>query len=123
MGIKSSLSDLVIDLDNHWDRARLKLLQAVGGAGKLQILSYGGFGRPEKLMLKGRVLVARWPTLYESDDDFWDDLLNMYRRLDTTEVPDAHVKVSAAGAQVDSDPSFPTGSVAKLLPALNACPE
>jgi len=33
MGIKSSLSDLVIDLDNHWDRARLKLLQAVGGSG------------------------------------------------------------------------------------------
>lgn len=102
MGIKSSLRNLVIDLDNHWDKARLKLLRAVGGAGNLQILSYGGLGWPEKLMLKGRVLVARGSTEYESDDDFWDDLANMYRRLNTTEIPGARVKISAAGAEVET---------------------
>lgn len=102
MGIKSSLRDVVIDMDKHWDAARLKLLQAMGGAGDLQILSYGGLGRPEKLMLKGRVLVARKSTRYESDDDFWDDLVNMYRRLNTTEIPGARVKVSAAGVVIET---------------------
>lgn len=78
MGIKSSLRDVVVDLDRRWDKARLKLLRSLGGADKLQISSYRGLGRPDRLLLKGRVLVDKVPTEYESDDDFWDDLVNMY---------------------------------------------
>ena len=48
MGIKGSLRDLVIDLDQRWDSARLKLLRSMGGAGKLNILSYRGIGRQFK---------------------------------------------------------------------------
>lgn len=98
MGIRSNLRDIAIDLDRKWDTAKLKLSRSVGGAEKLQILSYRGFGRPDRLFLKGRVLVDRGSTTWESDDDFWDDLVNMYRRLHTTEIPGARVTASAAGA-------------------------
>ncbi len=53
-------------------------------------------------MVRGRVLVDRGPTTYETDDDFWDDLVNMYRRLHTIEIPKARVRVSAAGAVVEA---------------------
>ena len=98
MGIKAKLRDLAIDFDHHWDQARLKLMRSLGGADELRIFSYRGLGRPDRLMLKGRVLVDNGQTEYESDDDFWDDLVNMYRRLNTTEIPGARVRVSAAGA-------------------------
>lgn len=102
MGIKSKLRDLAIDFDHHWDKARLKLMRSLGGADELRIFSYRGLGRPDRLMLKGRVLVDNGQTEYESDDDFWDDLVNMYRRLNTTEIPGARVRVSAAGATTEA---------------------
>lgn len=98
MSIRGALRDVAIDLDNRWDDLRLKLLKSLGGPGPLRILSYLGIGRPDRLLLRGRVLVDRGPTEYESDDDFWDDLVNMYRRLHTTEIPKARVRVSAVGA-------------------------
>ena len=98
MSIRGTLRDVAIDLDDAWDDLRLKLLRSLGGPGPLRILSYRGIGRPDRLLLRGRVLVDRGPTEYESDDDFWDDLVNMYRRLHTTEIPKARVRVSAVGA-------------------------
>ena len=98
MSVRATLRDIAIDLDNLWDDQRLKLLRFLGGPGPLRILSYRGLGRPDRLLLKGRVLVDRGQTMSESDDDFWDDLVNMYRRLHTTEIPGARVRVSAAGA-------------------------
>jgi len=102
MGIRTKLRDLAIDFDHHWDKARLKLLRSLGGADELKILSYRGLGRPDRLLLKGRVLVDRGPTEYETEDDLWDDLVNMYRRLNTTEIPGARVRVSAAGATTEA---------------------
>jgi len=108
IGIRANLRDIAIDVDRNWDNARLKLLRSLGGADKLQILSYRGLGRPDRLLIKGRVLVDNGPTEYESDDDLWDDLVNMYRRLDTTEIPGARVRVSAAGTvtEVETDDAF-----------------
>jgi phosphatidate phosphatase APP1 len=101
MGIRSKLRDVAITLDREWDNRRLELLRSVGGLDELKILTYRGFGRPDRLFLKGRVLVDRGDTSWESDDDLWDDLVNMYRRLHTTEIPGARVRASAAGAMVE----------------------
>ncbi len=101
MGIRSKIRDVAITLDRQWDNGKLKLLQSVGGADDFQILAYRGFGRADRLFLKGRVLVDRGSTTWESDDDAWDDLVNMYRRLHTTEIPGARVRASAAGAVVE----------------------
>lgn len=97
MGIKRSLRDLVIDLDERWDSARLDLLRTFGRAGELTIVGYRGIGSPGRLLVRGRVLVNRTPPGFHSDDDFWDDLVNMYRRLSTTEIPGARIRASAAG--------------------------
>lgn len=75
MSIRGKLRDIAIDLDNGWDDLQLKLMRSLGGPGPLRILAYRGIGRPDRLMVRGRVLVDRGPTTYESDDDFWDDLV------------------------------------------------
>lgn len=102
MSIREKLRDIAIDLDRRWDEMRLELMQRLGGPGPLRILSYRGIGRPDRMLLKGRVLVDRGPTESKSDDDFWDDLVNMYRRLHTTEIPGARVKATAAGATAEA---------------------
>ena len=102
MSIRTALRHIAIDLDNRWDELKLELLRALGGPGPLRILCYRGIGGPKNLILRGRVLVDRGPTTHASDDDFWDDLVNMYRRLHTTEIPGARVRVSASGAAVEA---------------------
>jgi len=102
MSIRKTLRRVAIDLDDRWDALKLKLLRTLGGPGPLRIFCYRGIGQPDRLLLRGRVLVDRGPTTYESDDDFWDDLVNMYRRLHTTEIPGARVRVSAHGATVEA---------------------
>jgi len=44
MGIRAEFRDIAIDVDRRWDKARLKPLRSLGGADKLQILSYRGPG-------------------------------------------------------------------------------
>jgi phosphatidate phosphatase APP1 len=100
--IRKALRRVAIDLDRQWDRLKLDLLRRLGGPGPLRIEAYRGLGRPDRLLLKGRVLVDRGPTVSEDDDDFWDDLGNMYRRLHTTEIPGARVRISAAGASSEA---------------------
>jgi phosphatidate phosphatase APP1 len=102
MSIRTNLRRAAIDLDDRWDELKLKLLRALGGPGPLRIFCYRGIGQPERLVVRGRVLVDRGPTTYESNDGFWDDLVNMYRRLHTTEIPGARVKVSAEGASAEA---------------------
>ena len=101
MRIRAELRRIAIDLDRRWDELKLELLRALGGPGPLRIECYRGIGRSDRLIMRGRVLVDRGPTAHESDDDFWDDLVNMYRRLHTTEIPGARVRVSASGASVE----------------------
>lgn len=95
--IRRALRKLSIDLDRRWDRLKLDLLRRLGGPGPLRIEAYRGLGRPDRILLRGRVLVDRGPTVSQEDDEFWDDLVNMYRRLHTTEIPDARVRIEAAG--------------------------
>lgn len=102
MSIRTALRRIAIDLDDRWDELKLELLRALGGPGPLRIFCYRGIGQPDRLVLRGRVLVDRGPTKHESDDDFWNDLVNMYRRLHTTEIPGARVKVSASGATAEA---------------------
>ena len=98
MGVRDRLRAISRGLDDRWDEARLGLLRSLGGLGPIRIFPYRGLGRPDRLLLKGRVMADRGPTSAESDDDLWDNLVNMYRRIHTTEIPGARVRVSAAGA-------------------------
>ncbi|MGB5296398.1 MAG: hypothetical protein WBP34_15770 [Thermoanaerobaculia bacterium] len=67
MSFRGKLRSVAIDLDNGWDDLRLELSRSLGGPGPLRILAYRGLGRPDRLMVRGRVLVDRGPTTCETD--------------------------------------------------------
>ena len=68
MGVRRRLRQIAADLDDRWDEARLGLLRSLGALGPIRIFPYRGLGRPDRLLLKGRVMVDRGPTRAETDD-------------------------------------------------------
>jgi phosphatidate phosphatase APP1 len=65
------------------------------------IQPFRGYGRRDRLWLKGRVL--REPRIPASvaGDPLWRNLLGAWRRFESDEVPGARVRATAAGASVE----------------------
>jgi len=58
----------------------------------ISIMPYRGYGTPETLLLKGRVLKDEGIKLREEHASVWKNLVNMYRRFESDEIPGAHVQ-------------------------------
>lgn len=56
-------------------------------------MTYRSYGTPERLYVKGRVLVDKGIAKSEQNDTTWENLLNMYRRFETDEIPNARVQL------------------------------
>ncbi|AKD04426.1 phosphatase domain-containing protein [Pontibacter korlensis] len=59
----------------------------------LQIVTYRSYGTPDRLYVKGRVLVDKGIRQSEETDTTWENLLNMYRRFESDEIPNARVQL------------------------------
>jgi len=69
---------------------RIKYRQ-VNGTRPLKIIPYLGFGSAEFIDLKGRVLEDSGIEPSRETDRIWNNLLNMYRRFESDEVPCARI--------------------------------
>jgi phosphatidate phosphatase APP1 len=85
------LTHMVNDAENHYDRLRYRLHYRLGGPDPIKIIPYRGYGSREMLYLKGRVLEDKGDLVSTDNDSLWDNLLEMYRRLESTEVPHARI--------------------------------
>ncbi|MGV3539281.1 MAG: App1 family protein [Rufibacter sp.] len=59
----------------------------------LHIVAYRSYGTTSRLYLKGRVLANKGITSAADNDTLWKNLLNMYRRFESDEVPNATLRV------------------------------
>jgi len=84
------------DFEELFDRLKYRLHERLGGHDPIKIIPYRGFGHPQRLYLKGRVLEDPGVGLSQSNDNLWDNLLNMYRRFESDEVPFARIKARHA---------------------------
>ena len=71
--------------------------QAMGWIGPVHILPYLGYGTQDRLYLKGRVLEDKQVGSPKEKDTRWNNLLAMYRRFFTDEIPYATVRVQYGG--------------------------
>lgn len=71
-------------------------------AGKLVISAYRGFGRPDEMLLRGRVLMERPVTRAREAESLWRNLLNTYHRFQSDEVAGAKVRASYRDAVVET---------------------
>jgi phosphatidate phosphatase APP1 len=65
------------------------------------IQPFRGYGRRDRLWLKGRVLREPRIPASAAGDPLWRNLLAAWRRFESDEVPGARVRATAAGASVD----------------------
>jgi phosphatidate phosphatase APP1 len=97
---KDILVHITSDIEDHYDALKLRLRKALG-LGPVHVLPYIGHGTRRHLYLKGRVLSDYSVVPPEDNDTTWDNLLNMYRRFNSHEIPHACLKARFQGREID----------------------
>jgi phosphatidate phosphatase APP1 len=92
---------LAADAEQHFDDLKKRLFERLHCDDPIQIVPYIGYGTPQRLILKGRVLEDNGITSAEENDTIWANLLNMYRRFESDEIAGARVRASFGGARQD----------------------
>ena len=95
--MKDDLSELARSLGRGFGGLKRDLDRRIGKTERPAIVAYRGYGNEQHAHLSGRVL--RDPGLSRSSagDAWWRNLLNTYKRIETDELPGAHVRVSGFG--------------------------
>lgn len=89
------------DVEEHFDTLKTRLWRRMGWMGPAQIDPYMGFGTTETLYLKGRVLEDKGITNPADNDTIWLNLLNMYKRYNSHEIPGAHLRATVGDSIVE----------------------
>ena len=89
-GWRDIMAQVASHVETHFDRLKQRLDLQLGQE-SLQVLAYRGYGSPERLWIRGRVLENNQVSPAADNDTIWDNLLNMYRRFATDEVAGARV--------------------------------
>lgn len=107
---KELFTDYAANAEERMDTLRHRLHYQLGGVGPIKIVAYRGYGSHEKAYLRGRVLEDRHIPEGEQIDDVWNNLLTLYGRLESHEVPNARLIARFQGCeqeiQADQDGFF-----------------
>ncbi|HUG42035.1 MAG TPA: phosphatase domain-containing protein [Longimicrobiales bacterium] len=98
------------------DRARLEAERQPGRQRAARVVPYRGYGRPDRVRIRGRVLYGPPPGSATPGDRWWVNLRNTYRRLETDEVAGARVRVSFRGTEAEVASDGEGHFVAELRP-------
>lgn len=82
--------------EHHFDELKLKFREKMGWTTVVHICPYMSFGNSEFLFIKGRVLHDRGIEITEKDE-FWDNLVNMYKRFNSHEIKGAKLNATFHG--------------------------
>ncbi|MBA2690746.1 MAG: DUF2183 domain-containing protein [Burkholderiales bacterium] len=93
------LQTLVGRVDDFSDRARLRLKKLAFLDSALMLIPYLGYGTQEKLLLSGRVLKDEGFAPSRETDTSWRNLVELYKRLESDEVPGARVRARFQGVE------------------------
>ncbi|WP_161887869.1 App1 family protein [Pontibacter russatus] len=97
--LKNKAAKGILKAEDKIDYLTFELKNRLGMNRPLQIVTYRSYGTPTRLYVKGRVLVDKGIRRSEENDTLWENLLNMYRRFESDEVPNARVQLTLQGQQ------------------------
>lgn len=98
---KDALLKVIDNVETFYDERKFELRKRLG-LGELLIQPYLGHGTTERLYLKGRVLKDKNITSAMEDDSIWTNLLNMYKRYQSSEIPGARVRATVGDAVAEA---------------------
>jgi len=84
---KKKLVNIAIQMDTVADKWIFRLRHRLGTNDPIQIVPYRTYGTPDKVYVLGRVLEEKKMAAGKETDSIVTNLLNMYKRFETDEVP------------------------------------
>jgi phosphatidate phosphatase APP1 len=96
---KSRVQALIDRADTLSDSLKSRVRKVIGFNNPLIIVPYLGYGTADKLMVSGRVLEDNGFTPSRDADRTWRNLINMYKRFKTDEVPGARIRALFQGVE------------------------
>ncbi|MBZ0307490.1 MAG: hypothetical protein K8I82_15600, partial [Anaerolineae bacterium] len=97
---KKFVLDLATDAEDYFDRLKTRLMYRLSDT-PIVILPYTGYGTRDKFFIRGRVMENRGITSAKDNDTLWQNLVNMYRRFESDEIPHAKLRASFEGQTQD----------------------
>jgi phosphatidate phosphatase APP1 len=96
---KARVQALIDRADTLSDSLKSRVRKVIGFNNPLIIVPYLGYGTADKLMVSGRVLEDNGFTPSRDADRTWRNLINMYKRFKTDEVPGARIRALFQGVE------------------------
>jgi phosphatidate phosphatase APP1 len=96
-GLKKRFTRFAAGIEETFDQLALHLRKRLGSDNPLQIVTYRSYGTPHRLYVKGRVLEEKTIRKSTGKDSVWRNLISMYQRFESDEVPNAQLKVTTEG--------------------------
>ncbi len=90
--VLTSIGDFAGSVEDQYGMLKYRLRERMGGRNPVMIVAYRGFGTQRRIYLKGRVLEDKGINAPSDDDSVWDNLVNMYKRFASAEIPHARVR-------------------------------
>jgi phosphatidate phosphatase APP1 len=90
---KKALMGAASNAEDRFDRFKYRLFKRLGKMNPVQIVPYRGFGQDQVIYLKGRVLEDKGIQPSADNDTVWNNLLSMYKRFESDEIPDVRIRV------------------------------
>ncbi len=97
--VKDTITSSILKAEEKIDHLTFKLKDKLWPNRPLHIMVYRSYGTPERLYVKGRVLVNKGIRQSEGADTTWENLMNMYRRFESDEIPGARMQITLQGKQ------------------------
>ncbi|MET0242701.1 MAG: phosphatase domain-containing protein, partial [Flavitalea sp.] len=92
--LKSFLGKNISLLEDRWDELRSRFSMKMNWNDQIQIVPYRSYGTAQRMYVKGRVLEDKQIASAADEDTILNNLLNMYKRFESDEVPGATLKIT-----------------------------
>ncbi len=96
---KKKLVNFAIQLDDVADKWISRLEHRLGTNHAIQVVPYRTYGTPQRVYVRGRVLEDKKIAVAKQGDHLITNLLNMYKRFESDEVPGATVSLQLPGEE------------------------
>lgn len=99
MSLKKRFTQLAAGLESGVDDLMFELRKRLNKSSPLQIVPYRSYGTVNRLYVKGRVLEDKGIRKASATDSLFQNVLSMYQRFESDEVPGARLSLMMQGAE------------------------
>jgi phosphatidate phosphatase APP1 len=90
---RKAVAIIASNVEEHYDKLKFRLHKKLSGVGPVKILPYIGHGTQKTIYVQGRAVEDYNVVSAHDNDTIWQNILNMYHRFNSHEIPRALVKI------------------------------